>query len=70
MKVKLFSGMYYETLEEELNKFLEGEKIVVKYIKQSSMLDTVGGIFISIFYYEDKKEKGGLMPLNEDAPWQ
>jgi len=55
MKVKLFNGMYYESLEEELNKFLKDEKIIVKYIKQTEMSGTVGGIFISIFY-EEKKE--------------
>ena len=60
MKVKLFSGMYYEPLEEEINKFLKDEKIIVKYIKQTAMSGTVGGIFISIFYV-DKKDKIGEM---------
>ena len=68
MKVKLFSGEYYKPLEEEINKFLKDEKIAVKYIKQTAMIGTICGIFISIFY-EEKKENNDKMSPNEPAPW-
>jgi hypothetical protein len=50
MKVKVFTGKSYK-IEEQINEWLEANKIVIKHVKQSeSMTEVEPGVTISVWY--------------------